>query len=81
LCHITDTICLVGFKDAKLIVWDEEKEQEMYHINIDKVDSIKRVMSTDNYILKKRNDGLELLIINDCESKKFTLQHLLNVKD
>ena len=38
-------------------------------------------MSTDNYILKIANDGVKLLTINDLESKKFTVQHLLDVKD
>ena len=38
-------------------------------------------MSTDNYILKTCNDGLKLLTLNDLESKQFTLQDLLEVKD
>ena len=52
----------------------------MCQISDGPVDSMKRVMTTDNYILKKRNEGLKLLTINDSESKQFTLQHLLDVK-
>jgi hypothetical protein len=51
LCHITDSLYLVGL-DKKLIVWHEEKEQEMYKICDAQVDSIKRVKNTDNFILK-----------------------------
>jgi hypothetical protein len=50
----------------------------MYNLNVYPVDSIKRVMSTDNYILRKRNDGLKLLTINDLESKKFAVQDFLD---
>ena len=53
----------------------------MFQISDGPIDSIKRVISTDNYILRKRNDGLKLLTINDLESKKFTVEHLLDVKD
>ena len=53
----------------------------MCQISDGPIDSIKRVMNSDNYILKKRNDGLKLLSINDLESKQFTVQHLLDVKD
>ena len=81
LCHITDSLYLVGFRYAKLIVWDQQKEQEMYHFSEDDVVSIKRVMSTDNYILKRNYDGVKLLTINDLEQKNFTVQHMLDVKD
>ena len=81
LCHITDSKYLVGFENAKLVVWDEKKEQEMYQIIDDGVYSIKRVMRTDNYIISKRNDGVKLLNIFDLQNKKFTVQHLLDVKD
>jgi alpha-mannosidase len=53
----------------------------MYKISHDHLDSIKRVMNTDNYILRTTNNGLKLLIINNLELKKFTLTDLLEVKD
>ena len=52
----------------------------MCQISDGPIDSMKRVMNTDNYILKKRNDGLKLLTINDLKSKQFTVQHLFDVK-
>ena len=53
----------------------------MLRISFVGVCSIKRVMSTNNYILKNINDKISLLTINDLELKSFTLQHLLEDKD
>jgi hypothetical protein len=53
----------------------------MHRFSFIEVCSIKRVMSTNNYILKKQNDKISLLTINDLELKKFTLQRLLEDKD
>ena len=53
----------------------------MYVISNDGLDSMKRVMSTDHFILKTSSTGLKLLTLNDLESKKFTIQDLLEVKD
>jgi hypothetical protein len=53
----------------------------MHRISIDRVCSIKRVLSTNNYILKNQNDKIILLTINDLELKSFTLQRLLEDKD
>jgi hypothetical protein len=53
----------------------------MHHISIDRVCSIKRVMSTNNFILKKLNDKIILLTINDKELKKISLQSLVEDKD
>ena len=52
----------------------------MCEIIDEQIDSIKRVMNTDNYILKTRCNGLKLLTISDLELKKFTVQDLLEVK-
>jgi hypothetical protein len=52
----------------------------MCQISDGPVDSIKRVMSNENYILKKRKEGLKLLTINDLKSKEFSVKHLLDVK-
>ena len=37
-------------------------------------------MSSENFILK-RHDGLKQLISNNLKEKKFTIKHLLEVKD
>jgi hypothetical protein len=65
LCYLTDSIYLLGFSDDKLRVWDQQKEQEMYQMNDDSVESIKRVMKTDNFILRIYDYGLKLLSIRD----------------
>ena len=52
----------------------------MCEIIDERLDSIKRVMNTDNYILKTRRNGLKLLTISDLESKQFIVQDLIEVK-
>ena len=79
LCHIADSTYLLGIHNAKLRVWDEQKEQEMCQISVDPLSSIKRVINTNNYILKTKKNGLKLLTIRDLELKKITIQHLLDV--
>jgi hypothetical protein len=49
----------------------------MCEIIDDRLDSIKRVMNTNNYILKTRCNGLKLLTISGLESKQFIVSHLL----
>jgi hypothetical protein len=80
LSHITNSLYLLGFFEGGLILWNQQNEQEMNHISDDSLDSIKRVMSTNNFIIKT-NCGLKLLTIIDLESKKFTIQHLLDYKN
>jgi hypothetical protein len=72
---------LLGLWNDGLIVWDQKKEEEMHRFSFVRVCSIKRVMSTNNYILKNKNDEIILLTINDLELKSFTLQRLLEDKD
>jgi hypothetical protein len=71
---------LVGLED-KLIVWNEERDYEMYQIINDDVYSIERVISNDKFILNTCEDGLKILTINDLDGKQFTIQKLLNVKN
>jgi hypothetical protein len=35
LCHITDSIYFLGFKYDGLIVWDQEKDEELFRISQD----------------------------------------------
>ena len=51
LCHITDSIYLVGFSN-QLIVWNEETDQELFMISYDRVYTMRRVMTSENYIIK-----------------------------
>ena len=82
LCHITDSLLLVGFIRDGLIIWDQQKEEEICQIIDYSLDSIKRVINTDNFIIKtKFKNELKLLTIRNMESKKFNIQNLLEVKD
>ena len=52
LCHIKDSIYLVGFNDYRMKVWDEQTDTELINIiSNDWVQSIKRV-STNVFITK-----------------------------
>jgi hypothetical protein len=79
LCHVTDSLYLVGFFKDGLILWNEQTDQLLYKIcSDDRVFSIKRVLTTNNYIIKTEKDGVKVLTINDLESFKFSVQHLLD---
>ena len=50
---MADSIYLLGlYYQFSLIVWDEEKDQQLFKISNDLVLSIKRVMTTNSYIFK-----------------------------
>jgi hypothetical protein len=53
----------------------------MYQICDYQLDSIKRVMNTDNFILITKYIGIKLLSISDLVSIKFSIQDLLEVDD
>lgn len=78
LSHIADSISLVGSNKDGLKAWNQQNKQDICQISDDRLVSIKRVMNS--YILRTEN-RLKLLTIRDLESKKFTIQHLLEVKD
>ena len=42
--------------------------------------SIKRVMTSNNFIIRTIEDGVKLLNINDLTSSKFSLQRLLDTE-
>jgi hypothetical protein len=52
LCHVADSLYLIGFVGDKLILWNEQKDQLLSKICNDTVISIKRVMTTNNYVIK-----------------------------
>ena len=64
LCHITGSVYLVGF-DHQMIAWNEETDKELFKISDDRVDSMRRVMTSNQYILKTLKEGVKLLSIND----------------
>ena len=74
LCHVTHSLYLVGFNyDDGLILWNEQTDQLLSQICGGGVFSIKRVITTNNYIIKTRNEGVKVVTINDLKSKKISL--------
>jgi hypothetical protein len=68
---------LVGLDIAGVVVWNEEKDEQLWKICSDFTLSIKRVITTKNYMIKT-NGGVKLLTIDDLEPSKFSLQHMLD---
>lgn len=82
ICLISESFYLLGFyKDDGLIVWNEHSDQQLYHICPDRVFSIKRILYTNTYIIKTKENGLKLLYIKNFEKLKYSLQHLLNAEE
>jgi hypothetical protein len=52
LCHVTHSLYLVGFSDDGLILWNEQTDQLLSQICGGTVCSIKRVITTNNYVVK-----------------------------
>jgi hypothetical protein len=78
LCHITDSIYLVGLMIYDLVVWNEQTDQRLFKISSHMVSSIKRVMNTNHFIIKTMwiaggGNGVMMLTINDLESKLFSV--------
>jgi hypothetical protein len=69
LCHLTDSNYLVGFYwDDGLILWNEKTDQLLSKICGDTVFSIKRVITTNNYVIKTEDEGVKVIYINDLDS-------------
>jgi hypothetical protein len=67
MSKITESIYLVGLYNL-LIVCDQKTDQKLFQISKDSVVSIKRVMTTNNFIIKTVEEGVKLLSINDLKS-------------
>ena len=80
LCHVTDSLYLVGFRGDGLILWNELTDQLLSKICGDRVLSIKRVITTNNYVIKT-DEGLKVVTINEFLSFKFSVQQLLDAKE
>jgi hypothetical protein len=81
LCHVTDSLYLVGFVDDGLIMWNELTDQLLSEICDGGVLSIKRVITINNYVIKTNKEGVKVVTINDLKSKQFSLKHLLDAKE
>ena len=80
LCHVTHSLYLVGFGGDGLILWNEQTDQLLSQIYGGRVFSIKRVITTNNYLIKT-NEGVKVVTINDLMQLKFSVQHLLDAKE
>jgi hypothetical protein len=80
LCHVTHSLYLVGFRDDGLILWNEQTDQLLSQICGGGVFSIKRVITTNNYLIKTY-EGVKVVTINDLMTSKFSVQHLLDAKE
>jgi hypothetical protein len=80
LCHVTHSLYLVGFFDDGLILWNEQTDQLLSQICGGSVWSIKRVITTNNFVIKTY-EGVKVVTINDLMPLKFSVQHLLDAKE
>ena len=80
LCRTTDSIYLVGFRH-RLILWDEQRDQEVREITDERVFSIKRVLTTDHYIIKTWKQGVKVVIIKGLKEMTVSIQHFLEAKE
>jgi hypothetical protein len=53
----------------------------LFKISKDEALSIKRVLTTNSFIVKTGEGGVKILTIEDLETKKFSLKLLLEAKD
>ena len=65
--YIAESLYLVGFFYGELIVWNEQTDQQLFQICEDYVRSIKRILTTNSYIIKNCYNGLELLTIKNMK--------------
>ena len=79
LCHVTDSLYLVGLHNGGLILWNEQTDHLLFKICDDVVTSIKRVLTTNNYVFKTYK-GVKVVTINDSVPQKFSIQHLLDAE-
>lgn len=65
ICHIAESLYLVGFKEDGLIVWNEETDQQLLKICRYRVFSIKRILTTKTFIIKTHKKGIKSLTIKN----------------
>jgi hypothetical protein len=81
LCHVTHSLYLVGLYEGDgLILWNEQTDQLLSEISGGTVWSIKRVMTSNHYIIKT-DEGVKVVTINELVPFKFSVQHLLDAKE
>jgi flavorubredoxin len=59
---------VLGLTSEGVIVWDEKEDQELFRITQEMVFSMKRVMTTNSYLIKTKEQGVKILTIEDLMS-------------
>ena len=82
LCHISDSIYLVVVGSEEwLFAWNEQTNTELFSVHYYSVTNIKRILSTNSFIIKTHNEeGVYLLTIKDLATEKFSLHCLFDNK-
>jgi hypothetical protein len=68
ICHITDSLYLVGSRNDGLNLWNEQTDQWLMKIYDATIFSIKRVLTTNSFIIKSFLNGLWVVTIDDLKS-------------
>ena len=77
ICHITHSFYLVGSRNDGLNLWNEHTDQWLMKIYDETIFSIKRVLTTNSFIIKSFHNGLWVVTIDDLKSLKFSMKFLL----
>ena len=67
ICHIAESLYLAGLYQDGLIVWNEQTDQQLFQIFQDRALSIKRILTTNTYIIKTQNNGLKVFTIKNLK--------------
>ena len=59
ICHVADSLYLLGIVGSNLVLWDEQKGEQVIQICNDlTADSIKRVLNSNKFIIKSESKGV-----------------------
>ena len=67
ICHVSESLYLLGFGYNGFVVWNEQTNQQLFFISQDRVFSIKRHLTTNTYIIKTFINGLKILTIKNLK--------------
>jgi hypothetical protein len=68
ICHIAESLYLIGLHYDGLIVWNEDTDQQLFKICRYRVSSIKRILTTNTFIIKTYKKGLKSLTIKNIKN-------------
>jgi hypothetical protein len=68
ISHIAESLYLVWVYEYDLIAWNEQTDQQLFQICQDRLFSIKRILTTNSYIIKTKMNGIKFLTIKDFKT-------------